>query len=124
MLSLEQIRQIQNLDTGDGRILSLYLDLEPARQSKRAYRIVFKNLVKETRARLDQALQTDLQLEADKVERFLDGNKPQGLGLALFSCESNVWLPLWLALRIRDHISYDPLPDVAPLLEILDDHER
>jgi peptide chain release factor subunit 1 len=125
MLSLEQVRQIEALDAGDGRILSLYLDLDPARQIKRSYRIVFKDLVKDTRVRLDEALQGDLQCEAEKVEHWLDGQKPQGLGLALFSCAPrNVWQPLWLALRTHDHIAYDPRADVAPLLEMLDDYER
>ena len=125
MLNLEQVRQIEALDAGDGRILSLYLDLDPERQSKRSYRIVFKDLAKDTRVRLDEALQRDLRGESEKVEQWLDGPKPQGLGLALFSCAPrNVWQPLWLALRTHDHIAYDPVADVAPLLEMLDDYER
>ena len=31
MLNLEQVRQIEALDAGDGRILRLYLDLDPER---------------------------------------------------------------------------------------------
>jgi hypothetical protein len=29
-----------------------------------------------------------------------------------------------LAVRVRDHLAFEPAPDLAPLLELLDEYER
>jgi Bacterial archaeo-eukaryotic release factor family 10 len=44
---------------------------------------------------------------------------------ALFSCTARAWFQApTLAVRVRDHLAFEPIPDVGPLLRLLDEHER
>jgi hypothetical protein len=52
MLTPEQIVELERFDAGGERVLSVYLDLDPRRQVRRAYRIVLEDLAKEVRSRL------------------------------------------------------------------------
>jgi hypothetical protein len=46
MLTRERIEELEEFDGGCARVLSVYLNTEPARQARRSYRIVFEDLVK------------------------------------------------------------------------------
>jgi len=41
MITREQFEQLEALDAGNNLVLSTYLDLDPERQVRRAYRIIF-----------------------------------------------------------------------------------
>src|SRR2546425_7466418 len=85
MLSREQIEQLEAFDGRGARVLSAYLDLDPARQVRRSYRIVFEDLVKEARERLEEPARGDLASEAARVQAWLEGQEPRGRWVALFS---------------------------------------
>jgi len=51
----EQIEQLEAFDAQGARVLSVYLDLDPASQIRRSYRIAFEDLVKALRARPSRA---------------------------------------------------------------------
>jgi hypothetical protein len=53
MVTQEQIEELEAFDGGGARVLSVYLDLNPERQVRRSYRIVFEDLLKESRERLE-----------------------------------------------------------------------
>jgi peptide subunit release factor 1 (eRF1) len=54
MVTQEQIEELEAFDGGGARVLSVYLDLDPERQVRRSYRIVFEDLLKESRERLEE----------------------------------------------------------------------
>jgi len=126
MLTLENVTQLEAFDGGAARVLSAYLRLDPARQVRRSHRVVFDDLVKEARARLSEPTGADLAREAARVREWLEGQEPRGQGLALFSCEPRgLWQAYFLAIPVEDdHLAFESRPDIAPLLELLDEHER
>jgi peptide chain release factor subunit 1 len=125
MLTPEQIEQLEAFDCGGARVLSAYLDLDPARQVRRAYRTVFEDLVKAARERVPEPARGDLDREAARVQAWLESEPPRAKGLAVFACEPRgLWQAHVLAVRTRDHLAVEPRPDVAPLLELVDEYER
>jgi hypothetical protein len=125
MLTPEDIDRLESFNGGDTRVLSAYLDLDPARQVRRSYRIAFEDLVKVAREGLAEPTRADLAREAARVQAWLEGQEPRGKGLALISCSpKGLWQAYFLAVRVREHLAFEPRPDVAPLLELVDEHER
>ena len=125
MVTREEIEQLEGFDGQGARVLSVYLDLDPATLVRRSYRIAFKDLVKDTRERLDEAARTQLSAEVERVQDWLDGQPPQGKGLSVFSCgPRQLWRAEFLAVRVTNHLTFEPTPDVAPLLAVLDEYDR
>lgn len=125
MLTHEQIEQLEAFDGRGAEVLSVYLDLDPADQVRRAYRLAFEDLVKEARERLEGPRRDDLVNEAATVQGWLLSQEPRGKGLALFSCaRRGLRQAHFLGVRVEDHLTFEPKPDVAPLLELVDEHER
>jgi peptide chain release factor subunit 1 len=125
MISREQIEQLATLQPGPDRVLSVYLDLDPARQVRRSHRVALDDLVREAHAGLDDAARAGLEREAAAVRAWLEREPPGGLGAAVFSCQPRgLWQAHFLAVRVRDALAFEPRPDAAPLLSLLDEHER
>jgi peptide subunit release factor 1 (eRF1) len=126
MLTWEQVEQLARFDGTGARVLSLYLALDPTRQSTRSHRIEFKDLVKEIAGMLTEAERNDLDREVERVTEWFDRlDEPQGLGLILFSCTPrDLWLTHFVNVSVQDHLAFDFRPDIAGLLELVDDYER
>src|SRR2546428_6665199 len=125
MLTQEQIEQLEAFDAQGARVLSVYLDLDPASQIRRSYRIACEDLVKALRARLEGQEQADLSREVERVQTWLDSQDPRGKGLAVFSCTPRgLWHASFFAVRVMNHLAFEPTPDVAPLLRLVDEYER
>ncbi|HXG04898.1 MAG TPA: Vms1/Ankzf1 family peptidyl-tRNA hydrolase, partial [Candidatus Binatia bacterium] len=125
MLTPEQVEALRAFDPRGSRVLSVYLDLEAVRQGRPAYRVVFEDLVRAARERLDEETRSALAEEAARVRAWLDDRDPGGKGLALFACSPRgLWQVHRLGVRVRDHLAFEPVPDVAPLLELFDEYER
>ena len=124
MITRERIETLATFDARGARVLSLLLDLDPARQIRRSYLIAFDDLVKEARERLEQPAREAFLREAARVRTWLENEKPRGKGLALFSCEPrDLWQAHFLQIRLEDHLEFGPAPDVAPLIEVMDEYE-
>jgi len=125
MLTREQIEQLEAFDGQEARVLSAYLDLEPSRQPRHSYRIVLEDLVKEAGKGLDESTRRDLVNEATRVQAWLENEKVHGKGLAVFSCAARgLWQTHFLPVPLEDHLAFDPQPDIAPLLTVMDEYER
>jgi peptide subunit release factor 1 (eRF1) len=126
MLSSKDIELLERFDGAGARVLSLYLNLDPTRRVNRSYRIDLKDLVKEASAALTKAERNNLASEAGRVTELLDRpGEPQGRGLILFSCAPRgLWLARFVNLPLRNHLAFDGRPDIAELLELVDDYER
>jgi peptide chain release factor subunit 1 len=119
------VERLVRFDGRGARILSIYLDLEPERQVTRSYRIVLEDLVKAVREPLEKDHMRDLETEAAKVQELLEQEEPGGRGLAVFSSSAaGLWLTYRLPVPVPDRLSFDVHPLVAPLLGLIEDHER
>jgi hypothetical protein len=125
MLTHEEIERLAKFDATTSRVLSVYLDLDPSTQVRRAYRIVFEDLVRDVRILRDEAALPQFSDEVARVQAFLETEPPRGKGLAVFTCAPHVlWRAEFLAVRAPNHLVFEPKPDVAPLLRIMDEYER
>jgi peptide subunit release factor 1 (eRF1) len=125
LLTPERIAELEAFDGGGRRVLSAYLDLEPQRQPRHAYRIVLEDLAKEIRSGLDRKTREEFQADVTRVQEWLDGQEPHGNGVAVFVSEPRKFFQAhWLPVRVKDHLAWDLTPDVAPLLEVADEYER
>jgi peptide subunit release factor 1 (eRF1) len=125
MLTAEEIARLESFDAQDARVLSTYLDLRPDRQVDRGYRVVFHDLVEELGRGLEKPARHRLDAEAAETQAWLEKQVPRGLGLALFSCAPRgFWDAYYLPVRVPDQVVFEPRPEVAPLLDLVDEYER
>ncbi|MGE3231756.1 MAG: Vms1/Ankzf1 family peptidyl-tRNA hydrolase [Hyphomicrobium sp.] len=125
MVTPDDIERLESFDSGSEPVLSTYLDLDPVRQVRRSYRAAFEDLVKQAREPLDKRGRNALLREVAQVAKWLEFQKPRGKGLAFFSCTPRkLWEAHSLPVRVRDHLAFEPKPDVVPLLELMDEYER
>ena len=125
MLTDGQVRQLAKFDGHGAPVLSLYLDLDPARQVRHSYRIALEDLVNGARESLDKRTREALTNEVSRLEEWLDGHEPAGRGLVAFSCATQGLQETHeLPVHVEDHLSFEPRPDVGPLLELIDENER
>ena len=125
MLAPQRIVQLEMFDGRGAAVLSVYLDLDPATHVRRSYRVALEDLVKEAAERIDEPGRTALAQEAERVRTWLGEQAPHGKGLVVFSCTpGGLWQTEFLAVRVTNHLTFEPKPDVGPLLEIVDEHER
>jgi peptide chain release factor subunit 1 len=125
IVTSSDIGRLVRFDSHGARVLSVYLDLQPERQANRAYRIVFKDLVKAARDRLDEVARNDLEAEARTVEAWLEDEQPSGLGMAMFSSAAADLREVYaLPVPVPDRLSFEVHPLVLPLLNLNEDLER
>jgi peptide chain release factor subunit 1 len=125
MFSAEEIRKLDEWDAGEARVLSVYLDLDAHDAAGRADLVALADLMKDARKGMDVDTQIALDHEVDRVAVWLDENRRKGNGLAVFSCEPRgLWRADYLRVPVPDHLVFERRPDVAPLLDVLDEFER
>jgi peptide chain release factor subunit 1 len=125
MLNQAQISELETFDANGDQVLSAYLDLDPARQHRREYRISFDDFVKQAREGVAEASRAEFAQEVARAQDWLENQEPRGKGLALFSCaKRGLWQAHFLPTRVENHFAFEAKPDLAPLLEILDEYER
>jgi peptide subunit release factor 1 (eRF1) len=83
MLGQRQIEQLEAFEGGGARVLSLYLDLDPAHASRREHRIVFEDMVKAARGALDDPTRREFDREVARIQAWLESSLPRIKGLAL-----------------------------------------
>jgi peptide chain release factor subunit 1 len=125
MIRREQLEVLERFDGGGANVLSAYLDVEPERRRRGAYTIVFRDLVRDIRRRLDKDARRDLAAESARIEEWLQTARPDGRGVAVFSClPRDLWQVHVLPDPVRDVVEYDAAPHLAPLLDVIDEYER
>jgi len=124
-VSEEELERLERFESHGAPVLSVYLDLDPQRQVDRAYLVVLKDLVKETRDRLDETVVAALSAHAGRLEEWLESEGPQGRGLVAFYChDPELWYTAFLPVPVEDHLAFEPRPHLGPLLALLDEYER
>ena len=107
-------------------VLSVYLDTDQSEQPnlKRAFEVVFKNMLREEVPE-EKNKQQELKDDADVVRRFLDDYRDTRRALVIFcdASEGFFWVRA-LAAKVRSLLRWRETPFVRPLLELIDEHER
>jgi peptide chain release factor subunit 1 len=124
-VSEQELERLEGFDSRGAWVLSVYLDLDPQRQVDRSYLVVLKDLVKETRDRLDEAAGDELSKQAARLEEWLESEGPQGRALAAFACsDPDLWRASFLPVAVEDHLAFESRPHLGRLLALLDEYER
>lgn len=119
MLSERDLRELAALESPHTPILSLYLDVDPRRQTKDHYRLNLRHLLERV---ADQAPRADLEAVQRFVEREYDGC---GRGLALFSAQAiGFWRAFALAVPTPNLAFVGRKPYVFPLARLWDAYGR
>jgi peptide subunit release factor 1 (eRF1) len=125
MITQAELQMLAGIDAGTALILSVQLDLSPARQIERDYIVAFDDLVHRAKATLDAEQAAALSREAKRVRTFLNSEPPAGLGLVIYSCSPiGLWRVYRLPTVVPDDINFTRYPRVGPLIDLLDEYER
>jgi peptide chain release factor subunit 1 len=119
------VERLIRFDGRGARILSAYLDLDPERQVTRSYRIVLEDLVKAAREPLAKDDARDLDAEAERIQEWLEEDRPDARGLAVFSSSAaGLWMTFRLSASVPDRLSFDVHPLITPLLGVIEKLDR
>jgi peptide subunit release factor 1 (eRF1) len=130
--SRQQIQALLRFKSNHFLTTSFFIDTDKSRLSKKQISVSFKNLLHQGRTGLE-ALETDrgkkdsLSQDLEKISQFGTQVLPTfaAPGLALFSCAGeNFWQELSLPRAPRNHIFFDRIPYVRPLLSIMDEYHH
>ncbi len=124
MITDEQLEQLKGFD-GTAPVLSVYLSVPPGLQPERAYITTFRARAQEFQERLAVPLQEQFAAEAGAIEAWLEHEPPQGQGVVAFSCQpAGLWQAAFIPFAVEDHLAFEALPHLTPLLDIRDAHGR
>lgn len=125
MVTEEELAHLAQFNGSPHLTLSVYLNLDPARQIRRTYQVAYKDLVKLVDTNLGHEARKALEADLERIEDFLKTESLQGRGLAIFSCTSrDLWQVYDLPVPVADEIHTDLTPYLRPLLDVLDEYER
>jgi peptide chain release factor subunit 1 len=117
MINQSELQKLVDILSENPPILSLYLNVDPAKRSKDEYRLTLRNLLKSVEGQAHPA-------DSERIERYFDFEYDWGgKGVACFSCSNkNLWTPYVLAVPVKDGIFIDRRPKIHPLTELLTHH--
>lgn len=122
MLKRRDVEHLLSVDRND--ILSLYLDVDPARSKNQsippAYRIWLKNAFEEVEGTAAKAKRREVRELTARVWEYINMYRPDGKGLAVF-CGTGFWRVFPLSVPVNNYIHFGQ-PDVVPLLWVLQEH--
>jgi peptide chain release factor subunit 1 len=125
VVSLDVLDRLARFEPGDARVLTAYLDLGPERRAGRTWAIVLKDLARAAREGLDKGERSLLDAEVERVRSWLDDVAPGGRSVVVFSCSSRgLWETYRLPAVERDELTFQSTPHLAPLIDIVEEHER
>ncbi len=126
MLERKELKELAGMRNDAVSFVSLYLNVDPFSNPKGDYLIQFKNMVRETSARLEREVYKRVKSDIEKIESYVLGNKRifrKGLVL-LSSVRKEFWREYHLAVPVKSEIVADKCPYIKPLLDVLDRHQR
>jgi peptide chain release factor subunit 1 len=127
MISKPDIEVLANRQAVAGSpVLSVYLDVDQSKAANlnRQFEAGLDSLTASAAAGLNSEERENFSADAEPVRRFVAGWEPRGKGLIFFSDASeNFFWSSAINLPVRNRARWSDTPYVAPLLEIIDDHE-
>jgi peptide chain release factor subunit 1 len=126
MISRQELERLAALRSDDG-ILSVYLKLDPRLGYDRGQALAkFKGALRRfQRTTRDDALRSVAEREKDRVLAFLEGMKPSGRGLAVFSSQpADIWEVVALDVMVPTTVSANATTNTSLLMQVLDEYPR
>jgi peptide subunit release factor 1 (eRF1) len=128
----EVLERLTRIQSGQHRIVSCYLKLEPRDRSRGKYLIKVKNRVKDAiqalpRLGLERAPAEAVERDLDRVQQYLrsPANLPHTQGLAIFACERlGLFEAVPLPVVYRSRLAVDTTPLVRELASVEDEFGR
>jgi peptide chain release factor subunit 1 len=126
------LERLTRVATGNHRVVTCYLKLEPRDRTRGKYLIKVKNRVKAAvqrlpRLGLERAAAEEVMRDLDRIQQFLrsPGNLPSTQGLAIFACEGiGLFEPVALPVVHRSRLAVDPSPLVRELASVEEEFGR
>ncbi len=129
--SRSQVEALSRFRSEKFLTLSLFLDTDKSRSSKKEILVAAKNLLAEARARLEaldasKEKKASLAADLDKAQELAAGDAGSGSpGLAVYACSGEKFLEvLALPEAPRSRIVFDRNPYIRPLTQILGEYRR
>ncbi|MEW6571367.1 MAG: hypothetical protein AB1390_09370 [Nitrospirota bacterium] len=126
MLNRQELKELAKMQ-GDGSFfVSLYLNVDPTRNTKIDYVIHLKNMLKEAADKLEKNVLKKVNNDVEKIESYVFANRKMfKRGLAVISSQGKkFWREFHLAVPVKNEIVIDSTPYLKPLLDILDNYQR
>ena len=127
MLTPELLRVLAVAESPDAPVLSLYLELSPARRARGAWQSAFSSLATSTLKGIGHRDERRLvKNELDRIEASLHEELPAlGRGVAIFSCEPiGLWRQVAVSIPMPDAAFLSGRAYVRPLARTRDEHDR
>ena len=128
MISKPDIDALAKRQTVPGSpVLSVYLDIDQSKavNLKRRFEIALNSLLATTAAGAHREQQESFAADAEPVRRFVAELEPRAKGVVIFADASeNFFWAREIHVEARNRARWADTPYVAPLLEIIDEHER
>lgn len=126
MLSPQELSRLAALKREEG-ILSVYIRIDPRLMYERNHALAsFKGALKRFSRRVKEPERLAVvEREQDEVIRFLEGWRPSGRGLVIFTCRpGKIWETLTLDAPVPTFVHVNSSTNTAPLAEVLDEYPR
>jgi hypothetical protein len=124
-------REVESLMEREARpgspVLTVYLETDQSNvvNVNRAFKVVFRNMLRDVEQPEDRDKQQQLKEDAERVLRFLDDYRDTKRGLVMFSDASDGFFHVReLGVKVPNILTWRDVPYVRPLLELIDEHER
>lgn len=120
------LQTIREVAPPPGDVLSVVLDLSPARWERDAHMLTFRDGCKAIRPHVPEADRKDFERGVARAERFLTAMAPPTHpGIALYvAADPGYFFATMLPDRPRESVTWSARPELEPLQRALDDSER
>jgi peptide chain release factor subunit 1 len=126
------LERLTRVDTGNHRVVTCYLKLEPRDRTRGKYLIKVKNRVKAAiqrlpRLGLERGAAEEVMRDLERIQQFLrsPGNLPSTQGLAIFACEGiGLFEPVALPVVYRSRLAVESSPLVRELASVEEEFGR
>lgn len=125
MVTRDEIRILTRLRHPEG-VVSAYVAVRPNLMHDRMHPLAaFKSAVKRyLQQSTDPAWEKALQRERPRIQRWLEGRRPQGRGVVFFACKPlGLWEVRTLAFPMPSLVVVDRAPYTALLTQVMDEGE-
>jgi hypothetical protein len=112
MFDEKMLKELASVQTS-GPILSVYLDVDPMKQTSEGYKLQLREMLKQVE---HTAASADLEAVRRYIELAYDGS---GRGLVMFSRQvEGIWYTFPLAVPVRSEVMVASKPFISPLVEL------
>lgn len=128
MISKLDLQEIVEFNSRPGSsTLSVYLDVDQSNAANlnRMFEVSLFNVLREVEEKLDSHQRSDFQADALRVQKLVEGYRPQAKGLVIFCDTAGDFFRVYeIQLPVKTEARWSEKPYLRPLLEIIDEHER